>query len=50
MSEKIKLTDRDINGRPAQPPLGFSGVVGTLIATGLAFFIYYMAGAFNQLF
>ena len=41
---------RDINGRPAKEPVGFSGVVSTLISTIISVLIYYFAGAFSTIF
>jgi len=41
---------RDINGRPAKEPEGFSGVVGTLIAVALTVILYWYAGAFSLIF
>ena len=40
---------RDINGRKEQKPLGFSGVVVTLIVQTLLCLLYWKAGAFSTL-
>ena len=41
---------RDINGRPAREPEGFSGVVTTILATAFALALYYFAGALSIFF
>jgi len=46
----LQLLYRDVNGRKAAPPQGFSGVVVTLLLTALVALIYYKAGAFSEIF
>ena len=46
----LRMLYQDINGRDAKASTGFSGVVTTILITGLMFFVYYQAGAFSCLF
>lgn len=40
---------RDIEGREAQKPLGFHGVVVTLVVTATLSILYFLCGTYSQL-
>ncbi len=41
---------RDINGRPEKKPAGFQGVVASIGASALTFWLYLIAGTFSEIF
>jgi hypothetical protein len=45
----LLLLYRDVNGSPAKEPLGFEGIVSTLIAVAMLTAMQWGAGAFSNL-
>jgi hypothetical protein len=43
----MAITKVDFNGSPAKAPAGFDGFIETCIATAMAMFLYWGAGAFS---
>lgn len=40
----------DFHGRKAREPYGFQGAVITVVLHGMMFFVYWVAGAFTEVF
>ena len=45
----FSMIKRDIEGRPAMLPSGFTGVIGTIAVTALLVVLYFYCGSYSQL-